>query len=168
MPAIGEPFVILSKIADIEIDAVLQQDTRFDMRVTRNPVEDGTLYTDHMVTIPVVLQIEGRISDTSLNYLTPVKPGRANDAFNSLVALEVEKQPFTVVLGDDVYENMVFESLSKPRTSADGYSVRFNAVLTELFIVGNESLNNRELIAEDVQHTALDEDNAGFVQKVAQ
>lgn len=167
MPAFGEPFIVLSRIADIEIDAILQQDSRFDMRVTRNPVEDGTLYTDHMVTIPTILQIEGRLSDTSLSYLTPVNPGRANNAFNSLVALQVQKQPFTVVLGDDVYENMVFESLSKPRTSDDGYSVRFNAVLTELFIVGNESQNNRGLIAEDVQHTALDVDNAGFIQKVA-
>lgn len=167
MPGFGEPFIVLSSISDIEIDAILQQDTRFDMQVTRNPVEDGTLYTDHMVTIPTILQIEGRISDTSLNYLTPVKPGRAKDVFNSLVALQVQKQPFTVVLGNDVYENMVFESLSKPRKAEDGYSVRFNAVLTELFIVGSESLNNRELIAEDVQHTALDEDNAGFVQKVA-
>lgn len=163
----GNPFIVLSQIADIEIDAVLQQEERFDMQVTRNPVEDGTLYTDHMVIIPTVLQIEGRISDTSLSYLVPAKPGRADEAFKSLVALQVQKKPFTVVLGNAVYKNMAFQSLSKPRTAEDGKSIRFHAVLTELYIVGDDSQNNRDLIADDVKHTALTEDNAGFIQKVS-
>jgi len=166
----GEPFIVRTKLLDIEMDASLNEDHRFDTIVTRNPVEDGSLYTDHVVLLPVVLELSCRVSDASLSYLTPAvtgKEGRSNQAYYKLVELQRDKEPFSVITGINTYENMLVESISIPRSSKDGYSLRFNMVLTELPIVGNDVDSNRDLIAQDVIHTALGVVNLGSVQKVA-
>jgi len=173
MSGFGPSFVLLSSIGDIEIDAVLSEEHIFDSDVTRNPVEDGTQYTDHTVLLPTVLQIEGRVSDTSLKYLDFVdlvsrsdRASRSREAFQKLVDMQNKKIPFSVYTGLSNYENMIFESLSFPRTSKDGFSIRFDAVMVELLIVGGDAKTNRDRIAKNVQHTAQPSKNTGYVQKV--
>lgn len=169
LPGIGEPFIVRTKIFDIEMDASLNEDHRFDTIVTRNPVEDGSLYTDHVVLLPVVLELSCRVSDASLSYFTPAitgKEGRSSQAYFKLVELQRDREPFNVITGINVYENMLVESISVPRNSQDGYSLRFNMVLTELPIIGKSVNSNRDLIAKDVVHTALGVVNLGNVQKI--
>lgn len=166
---IGDPFVVRTKIFDIEMDASLNEDHRFNTIVTRNPIEDGSVYTDHVVLLPVILELSCRVSDTALSYLSPAitgKEGRSNQAYYKLVELQRDREPFNVVTGINIYENMLIESLSVPRNSQDGHSLRFNMVLTEIPIIGNEVNSNRDLIAIDVISTALDSFNFGNVQKI--
>lgn len=167
MLGIGDPFVILTSIGGIEMDASLDEDHRFDSIVTRNPVEDGSQYSDHIVLLPVVLELTCRVSNTSLSYFTPAQSGRAVDAYSELVALKNTREPFQVVTGINVYENMILENISVPRTSKDGHSIRFNMVLAELPIVGAEVDSNRDLISESVRHTALGVVSLGPIQKVS-
>ena len=170
LPGIGDPFIVRTKLLDIEMDASLNEDHRFDTIVTRNPVEDGSLYTDHVVLLPITLELSCRVSDASLSYFTPAitgKEGRSSQAYYKLVELQRDREPFDVITGINVYENMLIESLSVPRSSKDGHSLKFNMVLTELPIIGDDVDSNRDLIAEDVIHTALGTVNLGSVQKVS-
>ncbi len=192
----GLPTTILSRVGVVDIDAVINERHRFDNLVTEHPLEDGSPVTDHIVNLPVMLDMEGRITDTPLSLLASIGsgatgliasdlgvdpaviaagtsllgsslPGRAKQAYQELVALRVSRETFTVLTGINEYENMVFESLEFPRTAQDGRSLRFKATLKELFIVGVDRQSNAEIVAAEVQNTAVETNNRGTVPNIA-
>ena len=162
----GFATIIVAKIGTIEIDAVLNENHQYDADITENPVEDGTIFSDNVVLQPIRLEMTCRVTDASPSLLNLRSPGTADDAFKSLVALQRSREVFDVVTGINVYSNMMLQSLSIPRESSDGRSLRFNAVLKEILIVGDEAETNRDRIAEDVQHSALPVTSKGVVPKV--
>lgn len=164
---LGFPTIVLAKIGPIEIDVVRSESHDFAADISSNPIEDGTPFSDHVVLRPVVVTMQGRITDASMITLDLRSPGRAIEAYRALVQLQTSREPFTLVTGINVYENMLIQSISFPRTSNDGQSIRFSAVMQELLVVGDEASINRERIAEDVRHTALPVENLGIVPKVA-
>ena len=152
-----------NKFAGITIDIIKSEEPTYEAIITKNPVEDGSVTSDNIVLLPTVLEVEGRISDTPIDYLTIGIKGRSNDVFKALVDLQTKKAPFDIEIGENFYINMMFEKLSAPKTSADGYSVRFTAVLSEVLIKGNNAKTIRDNISEDVQHSALAIYSGGFV-----
>lgn len=187
---------LLSRVGVVTVDAVLAERHRFENLITSHPIEDGSPVTDHIVNLPVELQMDGRITDTPLSLLESAVsgatgligtelgvdptalaagtsllgaslPGRAKLAYQELVALYVSRETFTVISGINVYENMVFQTLEFPRSPQDGRSLRFRAVLKELIIVGVDVQANAETIAEEVRNTAVDPNNRGTVPSVA-
>ncbi len=161
-----DPTIITTKIGTIEIDASLAEDHKYSASLTENPVEDGTVFTDHIVLLPVVLEMEGRISDAS-QHTFDFRTGRKSiDAFQGLVALQKTKQLFNVITRLHVYKNMMFRELSVPREALDGRSVRFNATLQEILVVGDNVETNRDRIADEVKNTALPSVSKGIVDKV--
>jgi len=162
----GNLFVVLSSIGDIELDVVLNEEHDFNTRVTRNPVEDGSEYSDNVVILPVILNMTARVSDASMIPLVPSFGSKSIDAYNALVELQLNKELVLIGTGIRTFENMFIERITVPRQSTDGNSIRFEMTLAELLIAGSDAKNNRDLIAEDVIHTALPTVNAGTVQKV--
>lgn len=165
LSVLGFPTIILARIGTVEIDASLNENHRYSAELTENPVEDGTPFTDHVVLKPVVLEMDGRVSDASQSLLAIRGPGRAADAFKALVILQQSRQSFNVVTGLNVYKNMMFEELSVPRTALDGRSIRFSATLREILVVGDEAETNRARIADGVRHTALPTFARGIIAK---
>lgn len=163
----GFATIIVAKIGAIEIDAVLNENHQFDADITENPVEDGTIFSDNVVLQPIRLEMTCRITDASPSLLLLRSAGTADDAYKSLVTLQRSRETFDVVTGINVYKNMMLQSLSIPREASDGKSLRFNAVLKEILIVGDEAETNRDRIANNVQHTALPVSAKGVVAKVA-
>ncbi len=163
---LGFPTIVRARIGGIEIDASVSEDHTYFADTTDNPVEDGTVFTDHVVLQPVVLEMEGRISDATQSLLEFRGSGRSLEAFKSLVILQRTKQPFTVTTGINVYQNMIFQELRIIRQALDGRSIRFNATLRELLIFGDDVLTNRDRIAEGVQNTALSSISKGLVTKI--
>lgn len=162
----GNLFVVLSKIADIELDVVLHDQHDLNTRVTRNPVEDGSEYADNIVLLPIILNMSARVSDASMIPLVPSFGSKSIDAYNALAELQSNKELVTVGTGIRTYENMYVERITVPRSSQDGNSLRFDMTISELLITGSDKPTNRELIHDDVKHTALPSANAGTVQKV--
>ncbi len=196
-PVYGLPTTtnFLSKISMVTVDAVLSERHRFDNLVTSHPIEDGSPVTDHIVNQPVILDMEGRITDTPLAFLASLAsgatgllaeqldidpavaalgtgligaslPGRAKSAYQELVALYVSRETFTVVSGINDYENMTFQSLEFPRAPGDGRSIRFRAMLKELFIVGVAAVSNAENIVDEMKNTAASVLNRGTVPNI--
>lgn len=193
MPAadyFGQPTTILSRIGVVHIDAVIEETHVFENLVTEHPVEDGSPRSDHIVNLPVKIEMEGRITDTpstsSSSFVTgaaglvagglglsPVAvalgtsllnsrlPGRGKSAYQELVALYQSRNTFSVLTGLNEYVNMTFISLSFPRTKDDGRSVRFKASLQEIIVVGAEASSNAERIAIEVANTAITPLNRG-------
>lgn len=156
---------LLSSIGNIQIDAVLSEVHKFPAAITENPVEDGTVFSDHVILLPVEIDMECRISNASLSLFSFKAFNKVDDAYRELVKLQRTRVPFTVVTGLNQYENMLFKELSIPRIGTDGQSIRFNAVLKEILVVGANSANNRDRIANDVKHTALQTISKGLVSK---
>lgn len=154
------------QIGNVELDVALSEEHRFPASLTENPVEDGTVFTDHVVLQPVVLEIEGRISDATQNLASFRGLGTSSSAFKALVILQKSRQPFRVVTKIATYENMMFEELSVPRVALDGRSIRFNATLKEILVVGEDAETNRDRIADNVKHTALASRSNGITTKV--
>lgn len=192
----GLPTTILSRVGVVDVDAVLTEKHRFDNLVTQHPIEDGSPVTDHIVNLPVTLDMEGRITDTPLSILASIGsgatgligsdlgvdpavlaagtavlgaslPGRAKLAYQELVALYVSRETFTVISGINEYLNMTFESLEFPRAAQDGRSLRFRASLRELIIVGVDRQSNAALVALELQNTAVETNNRGTVPNIA-
>ena len=163
----GNLFVVLSKIGDIEMDVVLNEEHDFSTRVSRNPLEDGTEFTDNIVLLPVSLKMTARVSDASMTPLIPTLGSKSIDAYNALVELQTSKTLIDVSTGIRVYSNMYVERITVPRQSTDGNSLRFELTLSELLIIGDKTETNRETIVKELQHTALPVNNYGTVQKVA-
>lgn len=193
MPApdiFGLPTVLLSKISFIQVDAVLDETHTFENLVTEHPVEDGSPRTDHIVNLPVKIEMTGRITDTPSSIaasltsgaagvigkdlgispaaasgigavLGATLPGRAKSVYQELVALYEGRETFTVLTGLNEYANMTFTRLEFPRQAKDGRSIRFRAQMKELFIVGEGTLSNAELIAVELENTGLLDNNIG-------
>lgn len=163
----GNLFIDLPSIGTIEMDVSLNEEHVFPAQITRNPVENGSQYADNIIIEPITLSMTARVSDASMIPLVPTFGSKAIDAYTALIELQSSREIISVVTGINVYQNMFLEKITVPRQSADGNSLRFELVISELLIVGEDSVNNRDLITQDVQHTALPENDAGTVQKVA-
>ena len=100
--------LILTRIGAVPLDVSISQVHRFPSFITKNPVEDGTTYTDHVVLLPVTLEIDGRVSDAPIS-ISEALTGKFNtqDAYRELVRMQRAREPFTVVTGLNVYENMM-------------------------------------------------------------
>lgn len=166
MAFFGDPFVVHTKIGEITIDATLNEDHDYDTFITENPVEDGTIYSDHVVLLPTVIRINGRVTDAAITILGVTKLSKSIDAFRELVALQRNKTPFSVTTALHVYQTMLLQKIQFPRTSKDGQSIRFEATLREIQVIGDNAQTNRDRIAKDVWNTALPSSDRGFVDPV--
>lgn len=156
--------VFVTKIGTVSIDVSPNQSHRFPTRITENPVEDGSVMSDHVVLLPLTVEIEGRITDASTTLSEGFRAeGTAKDGWRELVRLQKQREPFQVVTGLETYENMLLEEVIAMRTPEDGQSVKFAAILREVQIVGRNTPTNRDLVAAEVRHTALGVTDLGFV-----
>jgi hypothetical protein len=171
LPTFGVTALIVTTInagnTVIPIDVTPSQEHRFPSRITENPVDNGTVYSDHQVILPKHLTIEGRVSDSSVSLVnTFIGKMKAKDAFDALVKIQLDRIPFDVHTSLHVYSNMLLEDLLFPRAAKDGRSIRFVAVMREVQIVGSDAKTNSERIAESVRYTALPIKNNGLISKI--
>ena len=168
LPNFGIRAVIVTTIGTVQMDVSPYQTHKFPSRITEHPVEDGSVISDHVTLLPTILEIDGRVSDASVALAdTLFGKGTAQDALRELVRLQRNREPFTVVTGLAVYQNMLIENLEVPRDGTDGKSIRFSMTIKEVQIVGRTRLTNREVVAADIRHTALTPSLIGLVAKAA-
>ncbi len=197
----GLPTAILTDVGGVEIDATISENHRYNSLVTQNPIEDGSIISDHIVNLPVILDMEGRLTDTPFGFLSSLvaatsvgaltqgltgaqaaaalsqatatallgeaRPGLSKTKFKLLVALQIARTTMDIVTGLQTYSNMVMESLSAPRASQDGKSIRFNATFREILVAGDDATSNRERVVEDLWASVLTPRQLGIVQKAA-
>jgi hypothetical protein len=166
LSAFGFPIFFLAKIGPIEIDASLSENHDFDSAITESPIEDGTPVSDNQVLLPVVLDMECRVSDATTTLRRFNFPGRSTEVYKELVNLQARKEKMAIATGLNVYQNMLIKRISVPRTGRDGNSIRFTINAKEILVVGDDAATNRDLIAEDIRHSALSIFNNGEVAKV--
>ena len=170
-----------ASIGSITIDASISEDHVSTAELTENPVEDGGDITDHVRIKPLELTIEGVISDTPvtfsvinnisgiINTVTSIfgNTSRSVDAYNELIKLQQSRDPFKVVTGLKVYENMILTELSIPRTAQTGNAIHFSATMRQIQIAKSETtgISTRSL---STSVTSLGQKNVNLGQKVTE
>lgn len=159
---------VKTQIGTVTIDASVTENHTTTSTPTRNPVEEGIEVTDHVSLEPAKLSIQGVISDTPLNFdiIGNIASGdlksltknltsgfsdtlggtsRSTEQYQALLALQRSRQPFKVITGIKVYENMILTSLSVDRTATTGKSIHFSADMEEIRIVKSQNAGPQNL-----------------------
>lgn len=173
----GFPLVVLSSIGDYSIDITDEISVTHNSIVTKHPTETGRNVTDHIVNLPVEIRISGRFVDSpfiglagifnpaqSLNtaLATGAIGGRAMQQWLFLEDLRNSKVPFDVFIQHRKYINMVFKTLTGPRSVGDGGSMRFSADLQEIITTDTTSLST-STAATSVSHSSSNPYGLGLV-----
>jgi hypothetical protein len=122
------------------IDAALSEEHSFDSEVTEHPVENGADIADHVRARPIVVQMEGVVSDTPIGDIATQRTGTnlpSEDAFARLMAIRDARQPVTIQTSLQTFENMVLQSLSVPRDARTGRALKFRAIFVQVTLVTN-------------------------------
>lgn len=152
-------FNVGAKIGVVELDASISESHELTATATKHRVERGVRIADHVRPEPVVLTIEGLITNTPISrsqqtravefggssFLSATStaspfgvPGYAEEAFAKLDAIRLAGELVTVVTNLRTYDNMALTSLVVPRDRSTGDALRFTAKLEELIFVENK------------------------------
>jgi hypothetical protein len=147
--------VTRAKIGSIELDASISESHVATVDVTEHPVEEGSNIVDHARPKPLVLTIEGLVSNTPMPFggeHTETSRGvdfksngkgdfeRAGKAFADLIALKDSAKQLTVVTALKTYEGMMIRSLTVPRDARIGQALRFTCELIQVRTVRNATV----------------------------
>jgi len=137
-----------AKIGNILVDASVRELHEARSEITTNPIEDGADITDHVRNMPLTMTMQGVISDTpiGLAFVDNIKgiigtattifggSSRSHDAYDDLMKLRKTREPFDLVTGLKVYQNMILQDLRIERTAKTGKSIQFTARLKQIEI----------------------------------
>lgn len=121
----GGPFRIGMFIPDVTLEATGQD----ALGITGFPVESGATLTDHSFKLPVRLEMVAGWSDSSAGY-----DGYIQGIYQRLLALQAERQPFTIYTSRRMYPNMLMESLTDPISPRTYYAMVPRITFRELII----------------------------------
>lgn len=88
-------------------DVVVREVQRDEMVITDHPVEKGAAISDHAFLRPPEVEMQIGWSDSTGGYV-----GYSSEAYDRLLALQEERQPFELTTGNRLYENMLVGSVS--------------------------------------------------------
>lgn len=124
------------------IDCAEREEHSFDSEITEHPVETGADVADHVRARPIVVTIEGIVSDTPIGEIVAQgfreegeKPSDAAKA--KLLQIRDDREPVPLETSLGGYTNMLLESVSFPRSASDGDSLRFRATFKQVVLVTN-------------------------------
>lgn len=120
------------------IDVAVKEEHGFENEITEHPVEQGADIVDHVRARPIVVTLEGVVSDTPVQDFvrasrTAALPSR--EALDRLLAIRNARQPVEIVTSIRTYTDMMLESLTVPRDAATGDALAFTARFRQIRIV---------------------------------
>ena len=154
---------VKAQIAELVLDASLNELHTMNSKVTQFPVEDGATITDHVFNEPVKVSINGIITNNPLpepgeSFFgeldnLPVPLYRAQAAYYDLLKIRENRLPVSIVTGLANYSNMMLNSLVINRNSRTGDSLEFTADFTHVKIVKSSFVTVNKL-KSDTEHAA--------------
>jgi len=145
---------VAAKIGRFEMDVTIDEFHDKSVRATENPIEDGSIISDHVILDPDRVTINGFITDAPIvpiaGLIDIVSGGgykRVTDAFEKLEELMLEREPVTLVTGYKTYQDMLITRIQIPRNREIG--MRFTCELKALKRVSSSF----EVIGRQIQST---------------
>lgn len=125
----------------LELDAALARESSKSVEVTKFPIEDGSVISDHAIRAPDSYRLEGLISNTPATKREvlevqieagTVVSSRAQDGRARLEEINDMKLPVTIEAAGRRFENMVMTRISFPEDPATGDVVRFSSSFDQI------------------------------------
>ncbi len=114
-------------------DVATSQVHTFGFDTTSNPVENGSIITDHVRRLPETLEIDGLIVDTPLGFPpTPIQLSRATKNFTKLLGFAKQRQPVLVATSLQIYESMLITRIVASRGVDSGSSIPVSISFREI------------------------------------
>lgn len=112
-------------IGPFSAKVTLEEISTDDLEITQHPVQQGAAITDHAYVKPASLTIRAMFDDSR-------RPLR--ETYAAMLALQSSREPFDIVTGKRVYENMLFKSLSVTTDVTTENVLSFSADFVEVFL----------------------------------
>lgn len=133
----------------LEFDAVVREDHAVISDITQKPIEDGGSLVDHIRRRPLLLSLEGILTNTphivprrfakgaqripvlpTLQFTAPFN--RVHDGYKELERLESQAVQIEILTDLRDYTGMVLQSISTSRTATSGDAATFTLTFQEV------------------------------------
>lgn len=133
----GNSISVPAKIGDtLEVDVLIDRETKFDTDVTEYPVEDGFPVSDHVTRKPMTLSMTCVFTPSPVTYAgRNPSAGRMAQVARTLQEIYKKGEPLTVTVPDAIYPNMIMTHAPLPRTVSDGVCYRMQLDFVQVRIV---------------------------------
>jgi len=138
MSLLDDTFALLTsgsrQIGTLIPDVVVRESGRDEMVVTDHPVEKGAAISDHAFLRPTEIEMQIGWSDSTGGYV-----GYSTDAYQELLALQRQREPFDVSTGSRRYQNMLISSITLTKDEKTENVAMISVRMREVIIVSTQT-----------------------------
>lgn len=119
----------------IVFDVTVEEQHEDSLEITSHPVEHGAEISDHAHVKPATVTIRAGVSNCGVfgdEY-------RARDVYEQLLALQRAREPFAIITGKRLYENMLVETLTVVTAADTENALMVSAQCREVIIVETQT-----------------------------
>ncbi len=120
--------LVSRSIGGVFVDVIVSEEHESSMTIAEHPVERGAKISDHAWRERRRVTLEGVVDQS-----------RAVSAYQQLLAVQEQAEPFSLVTGLMVYPNMLIERIMVSRDREFARVLKFEAECSEVLIVDTES-----------------------------
>ena len=154
---LGAQPVIDRMINDIVAMVTVEEDHEDDLVITEHPVEYGAAITDHSYKRPSEVRLRvGWSQSAGASLRGPYQVIDVKTVYEQILALQNERNPFTVLTGKKRYRNMLVASIRVHTDAKFEYSFIADISLKQILLVSTQTLPgsiNAKALASDEKNT---------------
>ena len=139
-------------IGTIVPDCVIEEHHSDKLIITDHPVETGAAITDHAFRMPSEVTMKIGFSNS-----TAKTEGWVQQAYQLLLALMQQRQPFSVSTGKRLYRNMLIQGMEVVTDQTTEWALICSVVLREIIIVSSSQSGGNPSIASNPSDQASPE-----------
>lgn len=160
-------------ISTVEIDAVINEGASASVRLTENPVENGANMNDHVIIEPKTFFVSGVVSNISSTFIGQIgnvvsslgkDQTKAQEAWDALLELQAERQPFDLVQGLKTYPNVILLSIAEAQDKDTSNALFFNATMKEVIFPGTQVITPDQFNESNIADKMVPPVNGGLKQ----
>ncbi len=130
--------LISRSIGGVFVDVVVSESHESEIEIPKHPVEKGAKISDHAWRLGYKVTLDSVVDGP-----------RAVAAYQQLLDVQSKLEPFTLVTGLRVYENMMLVRINPERDKEHGRVLKFEADLEEVRIVDTQTSGNGGASSDD-------------------
>lgn len=115
-------------LGGITFDVVLEESHEDGLEITEHPVEHGANINDHAWLKPATVTIRAGVSDMAGD-------GHSRDVYEQLQKLQASREPFSIVTGKRLYDDMLLETLTTVTDANTENALMVSAQCRQVIIV---------------------------------
>lgn len=149
-------------IGPVRLDASITEEHEIAFRITSEPIETATEYTDGIIELPRPLEIVGVISTHTDTLIPTFSNTRHIEGWRRLVELAKLRFPFLIITSLARYPNMVVESLATTRSKQNTNRLVIRAQCRQLQLALVDDVSNLADPAVDIASTPAEIGDQGL------